>query len=150
MPAAWLDPGADSPSRSISESLAGVAAGQAVDIGKIRVFLYLDDLTPQADVAIPVVVKDREAHLGIAANPLQALPRLVHVDQDASFLPVVPGDHGHRKSVGTDNANDRRVRLPQESVHLRRQLEHRHSVTATGRATATSTEGRRARSQRPT
>ena len=62
----------------------------------------------------------------VAAHEAKAKPALVHVEEDAGAVPVVPGRDGVRGAVGPQRRDDGRVRPPQELVDLRRERQPRH------------------------
>ena len=87
------------------------------------------DLAEQAHVPVPAVLsaaEDGERGPRIPAHVAQAEAAVLHVQQHAAVLPVVPGRRGVRRAVGAHGCYDGRIRTRQKCVHLRRNGNTRH------------------------
>src|ERR1700737_4523470 len=86
-------PQAHTLSRPIRKRPPCVSLRQPIDVGEVGVFLYLVDQATQARVPFPALVEDSQAQLWVEAHPAEPAASMVHVQKDATILPVVPRDH---------------------------------------------------------
>src|SRR5579859_3056504 len=131
VPMVRLHPRADAAFVTGAERFACVAEGEAVDVAQVGVLLDRDDASEQAHVVVPALCSENgERDARIAAHVLEALARVLHVQEDAAVLPVVPCRRRVRRAVGTDRRDDGRVRLGEECVDLGRDRNPRHQAAA--------------------
>src|SRR5439155_18806816 len=124
VPAHRIDPGAHPMGLAVPERLSRIPHGETVDVDEITILFDGDDLPLQTDVPIPIPVEDGQADLRVQAHPLKPRSLRVHIYEDATVVPVVPGGHRHRKSVWPHRRDDGRIRLPQERFDLGWELQH--------------------------
>ena len=110
---------------------------------EIRVVLDRDDAAEQRDLRVPAVLaEDGQGDGRVLAHVAEAQAALVHVQEDAAVLPVVPGGGGVRLAGRAHRRDDRRVRPGEERVDLGRDGHGRHErrayLAATGTASVSS------------
>jgi hypothetical protein len=86
----------------------------------------------QCDLPVPAVLaEDGEGDGGVLAHVAEAQAALVHVEEDAAVLPVVPGRGRVRLAARADRRDDRRVGPSEERVDLGRDGHRRHALEPT-------------------
>ena len=111
--------------------VSGVADRKPIDVREVGVVFDGDNPAEQADVGIPVVSgEDGKRGMWVAAHVAETQPALVHVQEDATVLPVVPGRHGVRRPIQANGSDDRRIGPGQELVHFGWDGDGRHQVSS--------------------
>src|SRR5512133_1369351 len=86
---------------------ARVVPRDPVDALEVDVVRHLDDPALHAHVGVPAgLVEGGQRDPGVAAEVVEALAALVHVDQDPVTVEEVPGRHGHRSAVLGQGGDD--------------------------------------------
>src|SRR5665647_3316622 len=133
VPALRLHPGAEPRAVALAVRLPGVPERESVDVAEVDVLFDRDDRSHERDVVVPVAVLEHgERHVRVRAEVAEAHARVLHVQEYASVLPVVPGGRRVRRAVGPYGADDSGMRLREERGNLLRDGDARHDANPTG------------------